>query len=164
MKNERDRLASAADAKKAAARQAMEKRKQELERAKQMGAPPPASRHLQDKALPPVPRGEPSQSKPVRQQEEMARPASQASHNLPKLPAKRPLPQEAGDENTRPTIQRNGPSYEQHSKRRKTSERFDDDDDEDMTEPQPRMNAPPIRQSSSRPKVNSPKRLSDDEI
>jgi hypothetical protein len=151
MRNERERVANAADAKKAASRQAAEKRRQELEKAKQMGAPPPAARNPQEKALPPVPRVEASQSKPARQQEEIGRSASQASQNVAKLPPKRPLQQEVGDDNSRPTIQRNGPSYEQHSKRRKTSERFDDDDD--MTENQPRMNAPPIRQSSSRPKV-----------
>ncbi|EHK97288.1 putative Inner centromere protein-related protein pic1 [Glarea lozoyensis 74030] len=153
LKNERERVANAADAKKAASRQAMEKRRLELEKAKQMGAPPPASRSLHDKALPPVPRGEASQSKPVRQQEEMGRPASQASHNVAKPLSKRPLQQEVGEDQARPAIQRNGPSYEQlQSKRRKTSERFEDD--EDMTENQPRMNAPPIRQSSSRPKHN----------
>jgi hypothetical protein len=152
MRSERERVANAADAKKAAARQATEKRRLELEKAKQMGAPPPASRNLQDKALPPVPR-EAMQAKSTRQQEEMGRPGSQTSHNVPKLPSKRPLQQEAGDDNTRPTIQRNGPSYEQKTKRRKTSENFDDE--EDMTENQPRMNAPPIRQSSSRPKVSA---------
>jgi hypothetical protein len=152
MRNERERVANAADAKKAASRQATEKRRLELVKAKQVGAPPPATRNLQDKALPPVPR-EAMQAKSSRQQEEMGRPASQASHNVPKPPSKRPLQQEAGDDNTRPGMQRNGPSYEQNTKRRKTSENFDDDDD--MTEPQPRMNAPPIRQSSSRPKVSS---------
>lgn len=71
--------------------------------------------------------------------------------NPSKVPPKRPLQQE--DDHSRPPIQRNAPSYhnEPHSKRRKTSEGFDDDDMEDH----PKMTAPPIRQSSSRPKVSN---------
>ncbi|KAH8659218.1 hypothetical protein BGZ60DRAFT_456713 [Tricladium varicosporioides] len=164
IQRERERVANAADAKKAAARQAAEKRRQELEKAKQTGAPPPASRHLQDKALPPVPsqRNE-MNSKQTRvdlngnrNQEEMARPAS-SLHHAAKFPPKRPLQQDSNDESSRPALQRNGPSYhnEPHSKRRKTSEGFDDD----LTEDHPKMTAPPVRQSSSRPKEPQPKSL-----
>lgn len=166
LQRERERAQAAADAKKAASRQAMEKRRLEMEKAKETKAPPPAARPqpnaefgssmLQDKALPPVPRGELAQSKPSRmnpgaqrQQEDM-RPTNSVMHNTAKLPVKRPLPQDE-DNRSRPTLQRNGPSYHQQehqAKRRRTSDDFDDD--EDMTEDHPKMTAPPIRQSSSR--------------
>lgn len=145
-----------------------------MEKAKEMKAPPPAIRPqpsgdlthamLQDKALPPVPaqRNELAQSKPPRMvnptaqrsQEDMGRSINGGLQNTTKAPPKRPLQQDPEEHHSRPTVQRNGPSYqhtEQQSKRRKTSEEFDYD--EDMTEPQAKMTAPPIRQSSSRPKV-----------
>ncbi|CAG8955341.1 hypothetical protein HYFRA_00011325 [Hymenoscyphus fraxineus] len=142
IRNERERAASAADAKKSASRQAAEKRRQELEKAKQTRAPPPAVRN-QDKALPPVPR------------EEVGRTPNPASQIVSKFPPKRPLQQD--EEHSRPALQRSGPSYnnEQQSKRRKT----DEYDDDDLTEHQPRMTAPPIRQSSSRAKDMQPKSL-----
>ncbi|TVY68912.1 hypothetical protein LSUE1_G006105, partial [Lachnellula suecica] len=163
LQRERERAAAAADAKKSASRQAIEKRRLEMEKAKQMGAPPPAvrgqpsgdSRHAmqRDKELPPVPvqRNEMGQSKSGahRPQEDLGRSVNGGMQNPAKVPPKRPLQQD--DEHSRPQLQRNGPSYhtEQHSKRRKTSEGFDDDDD---TIDHPKMTAPPIRQSSSRPK------------
>jgi hypothetical protein len=121
---------------------------------------------LQEKALPPVPapRVEVAQSKPPRMvnapaqrpqpQEDLGRSVNSTLQNTTKAPPKRPLQQDSEDHHPRPALQRNGPSYqhnEQQSKRRRTSQEFDDD--EDMTEPQPKMTAPPIRQSSSRPKV-----------
>ncbi|KAF4627190.1 hypothetical protein G7Y89_g10965 [Cudoniella acicularis] len=161
IQRERERVASAADAKKAASRQAAEKRRQELEKAKQTPAPPPAARNLPEKALPPVPsqRSEFTQPKQSRidqsthrPQEDLGRPPNSVLHTTTKAPLKRPLQQDFTEEAARPGIQRDGPSHhEQHSKRRKTSEGFDD---EDMTENHPKMTAPPIRQSSSRPKVN----------
>jgi hypothetical protein len=174
MQRERERAASAADAKKAASRQAIEKRRLEMEKAKETRAPPPAIRPqpsgdltnamLQEKALPPVPvqRTELAQSKPPRlvnataqrPQEDLGRSVNSTLHNTTKAPPKRPLQQDPEEHHTRPTLQRNGPSYqhnEQQSKRRKTSQEFDED--EDMAEHQPKMTAPPIRQSSSRPKV-----------
>jgi len=131
-----------------------------MERAKQVGAPPPALRPQPsgdlDKPLPSVPREHPQPRAPPmssslhRSQDDGGRPLLTA-----KVPPKRPLQQEnADDHHSRPNIQRNAPSYqhnENRSKRRKTSETFDDDDD--MTEPRPKMTAPPIRQSTSRPKV-----------
>src|SRR6187402_923201 len=78
IQRERERAASVADAKKAASRQAIEKRRLEMEKAKETRAPPPAIRPqpsgdlthamLQEKALPPVPsqRGDHGQSKPPR--------------------------------------------------------------------------------------------------
>ena len=168
IQRERDHAASLADAKKAAARQAMEKRKMELEKAKQTGAPPPAARHhdgpiagSQEKALPPVPR-EAAQSKPPRlpstmqRQEESARPATTVLHNTTKAPPKRPLPQDGDEHHSRPTLQRNPASYQHndaHTKRRKTSENFED---EDVTEDHPKMTAPPIRQSGIRQKACIP--------
>jgi hypothetical protein len=176
LQRERERAAAAADAKKAASRQAIEKRRLEMEKAKETRAPPPAVRPqpsgdlthamLQEKPLPPAPvqRPELAQSKPPRMvnapaqrpqpQEDLGRSVNSTLQNTTKAPPKRPLQQESEDHHARPTLQRNGPSYqhnEQQSKRRKTSQEFDDD--EDMTEPQPKMTAPPIRQSSSRPKV-----------
>jgi hypothetical protein len=176
LQRERERAAAAADAKKAASRQAIEKRRLEMEKAKETRAPPPAVRPqpsgdlthtmLQEKPLPPAPvqRPELAQSKPPRMvnapaqrpqpQEDLGRSVNSTLQNTTKAPPKRPLQQESEDHHARPTLQRNGASYqhnEQQSKRRKTSQEFDDD--EDMTEPQPKMTAPPIRQSSSRPKV-----------
>jgi len=173
MQRERERAAAAADAKKAASRQAIEKRRLEMEKAKETRAPPPAVRPqpsgdlnamLQEKALPPVPvqRAELAQSKPPRMvnapaqrpQDDMGRSVNSTLHNTTKAPPKRPLQQDPEEHHPRPTLQRNGPSYqhnEQQSKRRKTSQEFDDD--EDMPDHQPKMTAPPIRQSSSRPKV-----------
>ncbi|TVY41709.1 Inner centromere protein-related protein [Lachnellula occidentalis] len=158
LQRERERANAAADAKKAASRQAIEKRRQEMERAKQMGAPPPAIRPQtagMHKELPPIPvqRNEMGQAKAGRPQEDLGKPVNGGMQNSSKVPPKRPLQQD--DEHTRPPMQRNGPSYhnnEPHSKRRKTNERFDDDDDDDDVEDHPKMTAPPIRQSSSRPK------------
>ncbi|KAE9363851.1 hypothetical protein N431DRAFT_390044 [Stipitochalara longipes BDJ] len=175
LQRERERAAAAADAKKAASRQAIEKRRLEMEKAKETRAPPPAVRPqpsgdlthamLQEKALPPVPapRAELAQAKPPRMvnapaqrpqpQEDLGRSVNSTLQNTTKAPPKRPLQQDSEDHHPRPPLQRNGPSYQhndQQSKRRKTSQEFEDD--EDMTEPQPKMTAPPIRQSSSRPK------------
>jgi len=138
----------------------MEKKRLDMERAKQVGAPPPALRPQPsgdlDKPLPSVPREYAQPKAPhmssswQRSQDEGGRPLMTT-----KVPPKRPLQQDnIDDHHSRPTVQRNPPSYqhnENNSKRRKTSETFDDDDD--MTESRPKMTAPPIRQSSSRPKV-----------
>lgn len=114
---------------------------------------------MQEKALPPVPqRGEQSQPArpPHRPQEDLGRSVNSVLQNAAKAPPKRPLQQDADEHHARPTMQRNPPSYQHndaHTKRRKTSETFDDD--EDMTEPHANIKAPPIRQSSSRPKVRT---------
>jgi hypothetical protein len=143
-----------------------------MEKAKETRAPPPAARPqpsngdlnlalLQDMALPPGPaQRDLGQSKARmnstvhRLQEDLGRSVNSVLHNTAKVPPKRPLQQDADDHHSRPTLQRNGPSYqhnEPHTKRRKTSEGFDDNDD--MTETQPKMTAPPIRNSSVRQKV-----------
>ena len=173
MQREREQAAAAADAKKSASRQAVEKRKVEMERAKETRAPPPAVRPqpsngdlslsmLQEKTLPAVPaqrdfgqakapRMNPTAHRP---QEDLGRSVNSALHNTTKVPPKRPLQQDMDEHHLRPTLQRNGPSHQQNepqTKRRKTSEGFDEDDD--MTEVQPKMTAPPIRNSSVRQKV-----------
>jgi hypothetical protein len=144
-----------------------------MEKAKQTGAPPPAIRQQpsgdsnatsQEKALPPplpqrvdmnqgqAPRMNSTMNRP---QDDLSRSINSALHNTEKVPPKRPLQQETGDEHhSRPTIQRNPPSYhhnDAHTKRRKTGETFDEDDE--MPEAQSSMAAPPIRQSYIRPKV-----------
>lgn len=153
----------------------MEKKRLDVEKAKMTGAPPPAIRPqpsgdltlamLNDKPLPSIPsqRLDMTHSKgprpnPVahRPQEDLARSMNSGMHTTAKIPPKRPLQQDAGDDHhSRPTMQRNPPSYqhnENHSKRRKTSDVFEDDD---MISPPPaKLTAPPIRQSSSRPKVS----------
>jgi len=181
MQQEREQAASLAEAKKSASRQAIEKRRLEMEKAKQTGAPPAALRAQpsgdlysasQEKALPPLPpqRGEMGQAKAPprmntaihRSQEDPSRPVNSVLTNAAKIPPKRPLQQDAPDEYlSRPTLQRNGPSHqnnEPHTKRRKTSETFDDDD-EDMRDSHPTMTAPPLRQSSIRPKEMATKSL-----
>jgi hypothetical protein len=174
IQREREQATSQADAKKSVSRQAIEKRKLEMEKAKQIGAPPPAIRHqlsgdltdamLQDKALPSVPlqRGDQAPGKAPRMnstvhrpQEDLGRPVNSVLHNTAKAPPKRPLQQDADEHHSRPTIQRNPVPYQHndtHTKRRKTSEVFNDDDD-GIAEPYAKMTAPPIRQSSSRQKV-----------
>ncbi|KAH8804662.1 hypothetical protein F5884DRAFT_796820 [Xylogone sp. PMI_703] len=135
-----------------AARQAMEKRRLDLEKAKQTPAPPPAVRHQLG--------GESSQKAPAvtpgmhRSQDELGRPVNGGLHNTTKAPPKRPLQHDLTDEHaSRPQIQRSGPSYqynEPHTKRRRTNE--GEDDDEEISNSQPKMLAPPIRQSGVRPK------------
>ena len=137
-----------------------------MEKAKQTKAPPPAIRSqpsvdlkssvMQEKPLPPAPPQRAEASRPAqRPQEDLGRSVNSGLQNTAKAPPKRPLQQDSDEHHSRPTIQRNPASYQHndmHNKRRKTSETFDDD--EDMTEPHPKMTAPPIRQSSSRPKVD----------
>lgn len=150
-----------------AARQALIKRK-EVEMAKQQRAPPPAARPqpiedsirptAQEKSIPPAPQRM-NQAPPrpgsrmdnARSQEDLGRPINMVFHNTTKAPPKRPFQQDAS-EDSRPILQRSGPSYQQNEgKRRKTSEDFQEPD---MLETQNRQMAPPIRQSSIRPKVN----------
>ena len=146
-----------------------------MDKAKMTGAPPPAIRPqptgdptfamLDDKPLPSIPgqRIDMAQSKGTRPnqaahrpQEDLARPMTSSMHTTAKIPPKRPLQQDANDEHhSRPTMQRNPPSYQHndnHSKRRKTSDVFEDDDV--ISPPPAKLTAPPIRQSSSRPKVS----------
>lgn len=174
IQREKEQAAAAADAKRNAARQATEKKRLEMEKAKMNGAPPPAIRPqasgadltlamLNDKPLPVPPRGDvgpstgrmnhPSTHRP---QGDSSRPTNASIYTAAKVPPKRPLQQEAGDEyRSRPTMPRNPPSYQHndnHSKRRKTSDVFDSDDE--MSPPPAKLTAPPIRQSSSRPKVS----------
>lgn len=130
-----------------------------MEKAKETRAPPPAIRpqvreDLQEKALPPLPQPKAPRMNSIvpRSQEELNRPTASV-HPSAKAPPKRPLQQDSDDYHSRPAMQRSGPSYqhnEAHSKRRKTSENFEDDDD--LTENHPKMTAPPIRQSTARPK------------
>ncbi|KFY43064.1 hypothetical protein V494_02116 [Pseudogymnoascus sp. VKM F-4513 (FW-928)] len=133
------------------AQRALEK-KQELEKAKLNRPPPPPARpnpHAErDKPLPAVHRAEPE---PVHRST-MQRPQEESRmntlQNTTKAPPKRPMP--ADEAQSRPTMQRNGPSYHQNdSKRRKTEDEFLDDAME--TQPRGAM-APPIRQSTIRQK------------
>lgn len=135
-------------------------------------APPPAIRPqqnmdlnldmLQDKALPQQ-RGDVVQAQSSRPQstvyrphEEHNRPVNSVLHSTTKVPPKRPLPQDATDDNySRPAAPRNAPSHQNDGhqpKRRRTSEKFDGHSD-GIAESQPKMTAPPIRQSSIRQKV-----------
>ncbi|CZT01041.1 related to vesicular transport-associated repeat protein Tb-291 [Rhynchosporium graminicola] len=168
MQKERERANALADAKKSASRQAIEKRRLEMEKAKETRAPPPAIRpqasadlaRAMDKALPPVPqqRSDLGQSKPPRMvnghqrpQEDMGRSVNTSMQNSTKAPPKRPLQQDTDDFHSRPTLQRSGPSYqEQQAKRARLTPEFEDEDD--LTEDHPKMTAPPIRQSSVRQK------------
>jgi hypothetical protein len=142
------------EVKRAASRQAMDKRRLDMERAKETRAPPPAIRpqqnvdSWQDKALPPVP----PQRNDLGGQTKLSR--INPPMNTAKAPPKRPLQQDNNDElNSQPAMQRNGMSYlnEAHHKRARTNEYLDDDDE--LVESHPKMTAPPIRQSSIRPKV-----------
>jgi len=166
----RENAASQMEAKKHAQR-TTEKRL-EIERAKQQKPPPPAPRNqptaevvqasLQDKPLPAVPgyRGELGQTRPAsrmestihRAEDDFGRSVS-TLQNMTKAPPKRPLPQEPSEESqSRPTLQRNGPSnHAPEAKRRKTNE----DQSEEVADNQPKGHMiPPIRQSSIRQKVS----------
>ncbi|KFY66813.1 hypothetical protein V496_01917 [Pseudogymnoascus sp. VKM F-4515 (FW-2607)] len=132
------------------AQRALEK-KQELEKAKLTRPPPPPARpnpHAErDKPLPATHRAEPETVHRMnpRPQEESRMNTLQ---NTTKAPPKRPMP--ADEAQSRPAMQRNGPSYHQNdSKRRKTEDEFLDDAME--TQPRGAM-APPIRQSTIRQK------------
>lgn len=145
----------------------------EIERAKQQKPPAPAPRpqpaadlgqtNIQDKPLPAAPayRGELGQARPAsrmestiyRPDEDFGRSVNSTFQNTTKAPPKRPLPQDASEESqSRPIMQRNGPSnHGPDPKRRKTIE----DEDEEMTDSQSKGHmAPPIRQSSMRQKVS----------
>lgn len=164
------------EAKKAsqAARQALTKRK-EVEMAKLQRAPPPPARPQAnddnsrpnglDKSLPSLPQRmnhapprSASRMDAARSQDDLSRPINMGYHNATKAPPKRPYQQDAGDEMaSRPTMQRSGPSYQQNEgKRRRTGE---DHQELDVPEGQPRLMAPPIRQSSIRPKDGPVKAL-----
>ncbi|KFY42312.1 hypothetical protein V495_04566 [Pseudogymnoascus sp. VKM F-4514 (FW-929)] len=132
------------------AQRALEK-KQELEKAKLTRPPPPPARpnpHAErDKPLPAAHRAEPE---PVHRMNQRPQEESRMNtlQNTTKAPPKRPMPAEEAQ--SRPAMQRNGPSYQQNdSKRRKTEDEFLDDAME--TQPRGAM-APPIRQSTIRQK------------
>jgi hypothetical protein len=167
-----DHVANQIDPKKNA--QLTAEKKLEIERAKQQKPPAPAPRpqppvelgqsSLQDKPLPAAQayRGELGQARPGsrmestihRPDEEFGRSVNATFQNTTKAPPKRPLPQDASeDSQSRPTLQRNGPSnHGPDPKRRKTIE-----DDEEMTDSQSKGHmAPPIRQSNIRQKVSRP--------
>jgi hypothetical protein len=168
-----DHVANQVDPKKAVSLTA--EKKLEIERAKQQKPPAPAPRPQppvdlgqsvsQEKPLPAVPtyRGELGQARPASRMEstihqpdnEFGRSVNSTFQNTTKAPPKRPLQQDAGeDSQSRPTLQRNGPSnHGPEPKRRKTIE----DHDEEMTDSQSKGHmAPPIRQSSMRQKVSEP--------
>ncbi|EDN97023.1 hypothetical protein SS1G_01951 [Sclerotinia sclerotiorum 1980 UF-70] len=131
-----------------------EANKRAIERAKQKRAPPPAIRPQQntdqwlDKSLPPVPP----------QRNDLGGQAKSTRINTAKAPPKRPL-QENNEEAARPTMQRTAPPNhgDSRSKRQRTNEFLDEEDE--LTESHPKMTAPPIRQSSIRPKEMPTKSL-----
>ncbi len=166
-----DHTANQVDLKKTASLTA--EKKLEIERAKQQKPPAPAPRpqphadlgqpSLQEKPLPPAPayRGELGQARPASRMEstihqpdnEFGRSVNSTFQNTTKAPPKRPLQQEAAeDSQSRPTLQRNGPSnHGPEPKRRKTTEDYD----EEMADSQSKGHmAPPLRQSSMRQKVS----------
>ncbi|KAK6606227.1 inner centromere protein [Botrytis cinerea] len=118
-----------------------EANKRAIERAKQKRAPPPAIR-------------------PQQKYRSMARKiiATTARMNTAKAPPKRPL-LENNEEVARPPVQRNAPSNhgDPRTKRQRTNEYLDEEDE--LTESHPKMTAPPIRQSSIRPKEMPTKSL-----
>jgi hypothetical protein len=136
------------------------------------GAPPAAIRPqpnmdltldmVQDKALPQqrsdVVQAQASRTHSTahRPHDDHARSINPVLQNSTKVPPKRPLPQDAMDEShSRPTTQRNPQAYNNDGhqpKRRRTSEIIDSHGD-NLTDPQPKMTAPPIRQSTVRQKV-----------
>ncbi|KAF7901123.1 hypothetical protein EAF00_003344 [Botryotinia globosa] len=131
-----------------------EANKRAIERAKQKRAPPPAIRPQQntdqwlEKSLPPVPL----------QRNDLGGQAKATRMNTAKAPPKRPL-LENNEEIARPPVQRSAPSIhgDPRTKRQRTNEYLDEEDE--LTESHPKMTAPPIRQSSIRPKEMPTKSL-----
>ncbi|KAF7956743.1 hypothetical protein EAE96_004071 [Botrytis aclada] len=131
-----------------------EANKRAIERAKQKRAPPPAIRPQQntdqwlEKSLPPVPL----------QRNDLGGQAKATRLNTAKAPPKRPL-LENNEEIARPPVQRNAPSIhgDPRTKRQRTNEYLDEEDE--LTESHLKMTAPPIRQSSIRPKEMPTKSL-----
>ncbi|TGO83861.1 hypothetical protein BPOR_0582g00050 [Botrytis porri] len=131
-----------------------EANKRAIERAKQKRAPPPAIRPQQntdqwlEKSLPPIPL----------QRNDLGGQAKATRMNTAKAPPKRAL-LENNEEIARPPVQRNAPSIhgDPRTKRQRTNEYLDEEDE--LTESHPKMTAPPIRQSSIRPKEMPTKSL-----
>ncbi|TGJ82995.1 hypothetical protein E0Z10_g5779 [Xylaria hypoxylon] len=144
---ERKQAAIQAEAKKNAQRQAM------LEKAKQTRAPPPAVRS-QPSGPPEYNRNEVGPSRPPsrmnsmapRSQDDTSRPVNAVLSNASKAQAKRPLPQETGDDNaSRPAQTRNGNGLQ--SKESKRMRMTDELNDPAENEKQPSLKGAPVRPS-----------------
>ncbi|KAI0870951.1 hypothetical protein GGS24DRAFT_473304 [Hypoxylon argillaceum] len=144
---ERKQAAIQAEAKKNAQRQAM------LEKAKQTRAPPPAVRS-QPSGPPEYSRNEAGPSRPPsrmnsmapRSQDDAGRPMNAVLSNASKAQMKRPLPQDAGDDNTsRPAQARNGNGFQpKESKRVRMTDELNDPAE---NEKQPSLKGAPVRPS-----------------
>ena len=152
---EREQAAVAAEAKKAAQRQAA------IEKAKQTRAPPPAVRSQAGGQADFGFSGDASQAGParppsrltstMRSQEELGRPAN-APVNAAKPPLKRTVTQDGHDDASARNAQtRNGPTYQaKDAKRRRTSEGPNDDAADSR---QSSIKGPPVRPSAGFKKV-----------
>ncbi|KAJ8128339.1 hypothetical protein O1611_g5293 [Lasiodiplodia mahajangana] len=144
---ERKQAAMQAEAKKNAQRQAM------LEKAKQTRAPPPAVRS-QPGGPPEYGRNEAGSSRPPsrvnsmapRPQDDAGRPVNAVLSNASKAQMKRPLPQEASDDNmSRPGQTRNGNAFQ--SKESKRMRMTDELNEPTESEKQPSLKGAPVRPS-----------------
>ncbi|KAL9125659.1 MAG: hypothetical protein Q9217_005168 [Psora testacea] len=144
---ERERSAVAEDPKKIAQRQAIEKRRLEMQKKDQRPPQAPSTMHPQHTG--PMTRPELGATRPPSRQRNLPDPPRPAANhhalNPSKAPIKRVFDPEADEAPTRPARPQGGPSYQQNNtKRRKTEE-------EELEEfpIRPTM-APPIRQSGMR--------------
>ncbi|KAI1006890.1 hypothetical protein K3495_g1317 [Podosphaera aphanis] len=158
---EREKLIANAEIKKTTSRNATEKRRLELEKAKEIRPPQP---YVRDKTIvdlekaPSIISGSETtyQSKTPaniqKVQQDQARPITSSIISNARVPPKRPLLQENEDHHLRPTIQRSATLNQRNEQQMKRHKTNDFDDDEEMMKNRSKMTAPPIRQSSIRQK------------
>lgn len=151
---ERDKEIKISETKKTSSRQAIEKRRLELEKSKETRVARPNVRKKaideSDKALSLAPRNE---TGPSKTQQDPLRTVCSTLNSGNKFPPKRLFHHDNEEQHSRSTLQRNVPAHQHHEqqiKRRKTgdSENLMDDSDD-----RPKITAPPIRQSGIRLKV-----------
>ncbi|TQS35695.1 hypothetical protein Golomagni_03877 [Golovinomyces magnicellulatus] len=147
---EGEKIAKITEIKKASSRQAIEKRRLEIEKTKETRTAPQIVRN---EIVSEPERARSILSKPSKTQQEPPRTIVGNINISAMLPPKRLFQHDIDDQYVRPILQRNGTSHlhvDQHSKRRKTNE---SDKDFDTDYDRRKMTAPPIRQSSIRQKV-----------
>ncbi|KHJ30340.1 putative inner centromere protein [Erysiphe necator] len=163
LQREKEKSVKLSETKKAASRQAIEKRRLEIEKTKESRRAQTGIRNKvatdSEKVLSTSSKLDTGQLRVQKIQQDTSRIVCSNLSSTTKLPPKRLFQHESEDQHLRPSIQRNGTSIfqnEQYSKRRKTTE---SDGDGDSENDRPKMTAPPVRQSSIRYKDMPPKSI-----
>ncbi|RKF62990.1 putative inner centromere protein [Erysiphe neolycopersici] len=154
VQREREKSVKITESKKAASRQAIEKRRLEIEKTKESRKATTVIRNKvtaePEKVLSVSSKLDSGQSRVQKIQQDTSRIVCTNLTNTTKLPPKRLFQHEVEEQHVRPSVQRNGASIfhnDQHSKRRKTT---DSDEDAEFENVRPKMTAPPVRQSGIR--------------